>query len=463
MLPVARIYLILLLLAAAALWFGGCSPDDPPTPTQPTFQPQPSGTRTVMLQAFPSKIAADGRSSSLIVANCYIGNQLAPNNLPVTFSTNIGEFSLNGVDPIHKTTPIRSFQLITAEGRANIYLLSDTQTGTAVVKAYFGVEATDTTRVKFIRKDKDVGSITLKLDPSEGTAPLTLQATATVKSRDDEVLSDVRVIFDIDIGGAKFDDKRVKTDSSGVASTFVRDISQDATITATAGGVTALQLVEITNEEAKHLELEAIGSTGSALKEPVLHNSRAQLVLRATVKSDAGGGGSVVQGARVNFSTDDGGANFTKNPVTTNSSGEAETIANNITKDAIVTASTKGGNDTLIVKINHAPIANINVLSGTATAGQVCVFVVSAENSWDVDTPYGDTITYNWVVTLETGGNITVTTSSTTAQVITVTVGNDTTTPGGPYPLSGDKLTIVLTVTDTNGLTDSTVTTITYP
>lgn len=731
------------ILALVLVLFGanGCSPDDPPSPTQPTIQPLPTGQKAVSLSANPEQINADGRSASFIVANCTVGGQEAPSNLPVRFQTDKGDFSIDGADPINPVETTRIYDAMTADGQSNIYLIGEEQEGVATVTATFGYAASDTATVEFIRSGSDAASISLSLTPDSGDSPLAVQAEATVKSHTEEPLEGAQVVFNITDNAAKIDRKRVETGNDGVASTFIRNIQDDATITATFGDIKAKALVNIENEkEVGEVELEItpesgtaplsvvakatvkstsgdelynetvefsindnsakienrrvrtdasgeagtvirnigddamitakagkfkaqklvdvenekdIGaltltvspesgvapldvtaelevkstsgkalpnilvefsindananivrdqvktdtngkagtqirgitkdatitakagnfrvkklvdvedasdiasvtlalapSTGSAplttkatatvksksnkaipgvdvtfsisdsgaqierrkvvtdangvastfisnitedatvtaqaggmsadalveidndtdrsitlvairdgatLSEPVLMNNSAQLMLRATVRS-AQSGGSPVPNVTVTFSCDDSSAWFTKNSVKTNTNGEAETYVNNIDQNATVTASTSNTSDTLVVKINKPPVASFALVSGTPTAGQVNNLVYSAANSNDPDESYGDKITFKWTVTINASADVSVSTSSTTDEVITVTVG----TAGGTTPSAGDELTIVLTVTDTNGLTDTQVTTITF-
>jgi len=440
---------------------GSCSPEDPPAPTQPQVQPPPVGTKSVNMTAFPGSIPADGISSTLIVAYCFVGGQQAPDNLPVRITTDAGDFSLDGVNPISDTDVTRSVSLYTAGGRASIYLISDYTPDLATVSAVFGSEAVGSVAVRFVRKDQDVGGITLKLTPDSGTAPLTVEAEATVVSKDAKPLSDVRVEFSVNDDAAKLDKKKVKTDVEGKASTHIRNIKRDTSILAKVGKVKARHMVEITNEDDKNLKLDALQSNGSAYSEPVLINNSAQLLLRATVMSESSGG-TPVPDATVNFSSGNSSAYFSKNPVVTNSNGEAETYVQNITSDTTITAKTKNSSDTLAVKINKPPIAIINKLSGTATADQVNVLVFSAGNSYDPDLPFGDTITYNWSFALQTTNTETVAISEDATsdnKVVTLTIGSST----GGKPLSGDVLTIVLTVTDANNLTATDIMTITWP
>jgi hypothetical protein len=442
---------------------GGCSADDPPTPTQSEVEPPATGTKAVSVTSYPGQIPADGISSALIIATCTVGGEQAPNNLPVRFSADAGDFSLNGIDPIDATTPTRSYQLYTAGGQSSIYLLSDESPYVATVLARFGNEASATVNVKFVRRDQDVGDVVLTLDPESGTAPLTVLVEASVLSRSGEALSEVKVEFTCSDGKATIDSKKVTTDSDGKASTFIREISKDATITATAGSTKAKELVEITNEEAKSLSLEAIGSTGSAISEPVLINNNASLLLRATVSSESSGG-VPVPNVNVTFSSTDSGASFSQNPVTTNSNGEAETFVNNIDQDSTITARTKNANDTLAVRINKPPVAVINLLSGTPTPDEVNVLVFTASSSYDPDAPFGDKITFSWTFSINSTANeVTLTQSTSTDKTtVTLTVGSSSGTPGDGLPAADDVLTIVLTVQDSNGLTSNDVMTITF-
>ncbi len=209
--------------------------------------------------------------------------------------------------------------------------------------------------------------------------------------------------------------------------------------------------MEIDNEEDKSLTLAAIKSDGSSYDEPVLVNSNAQLLLRATVKSERSGG-TPVSDVPVNFSINDAGAYFSKNQVTTNSNGEAETFVHNINIDSTIMASTKNTSDSLVVKINNRPVARIRHLSGQPDAGEVNVFVFSAEDSYDPDEAFGDKITISWTFTIEATTNVPVSPASSTSEVVTVTVGSVSVPPS-----VGDKLVAVLTVTDSSGLTDSTI------
>lgn len=457
----ARNSLLLMLAMLVVAGISGCSPDDPPTPTQPKIQPPPTGTKAVSITAYPGQIPADGISSTLLIASCTVGGQQAPNNLPVRFSADAGDLSLNGIDPIDDQNPTRTYEVYTAGGQASLYLLSDETPVVATILARFGNEASANVNVKFVRKDQDVGDIVLKIDPESGTAPLTVKAEATVLSKSAQPLSDVRVEFTCNDSNARIDNKKVKTDGDGKASTFIRNIGRDATISASAGALKSKELVEITNEEDKLITLEAIGTNGATLKEPVLINNNASILLRATVKSETTGG-QPVPNIQVTFSSTDSGAYFPQNQVITNSNGEAETFVQNILNDSTLTARTANTRDTLAVKINKPPVAVINLISGTAETGRVNVFVLSAANSYDPDLPFGDELTYAWTVTYSpNAGNPAVDVTedvSTDKRTNTLTVGDS----AGDMPLAGDELTIILIVTDTNGLSSTDVMKITF-
>ncbi len=453
----ARNSLLLMLAMLVVAGISGCSPDDPPTPTQTQIQPPPTGPKAVSITAYPGQIPADGISSTLLVAECTVGGQQAPNNLPVRFSADAGDFSLNGIDPIDDQDATRSFEVYTAGGQASLYLLSEENPITASILARFGNEASANVDVKFVRKDQDVGDVVLTIDPESGTAPLTIMAEATVLSRNAQALSDVRVEFSCTDDNARIDSKKVKTDGDGKASTFIRNISRDATIQARAGALKSKELVEITNEEDKLITLEAIGTNGSSLKEPVLINNNASLLLRATVRSETSGG-QLVPNILVTFSSTDSNAYFPQAQLKTNSNGEAETFVQNILNDSTLTARTANTRDTLAVKINKPPVAVINLLSGTATAGEVNVFVLSGANSYDPDLPYGDEITFEWSLSLDNGDVTVAQNASNDNKTISLTIGD-----GTDDPASGDELTIVLIVTDTNGLSSTDVMKITWP
>jgi len=447
----------------AVLWLppGGCSPEDPATPTQPTTQPPATGARAVSVSVSPSRIPADGISAALIIASCYVGGQSAPDNLPVSFTTDRGDLSLNGVDPINADQPTHSATLYTSGGTVSIYLISEAAPATARLNVYFGTDAAASAGIEFILSDQQIGSIELTLTPENGNSPLTILASATVKSPNDDTMQGLRVTFEIDDPSASIDDRRIKTDSSGIAATYISGIVRDATVTASVGDYVAMKQVRIDNEEAKLLTLEALDETGTARSEPVLVGSSWQMLLRATVGSETTGG-SPVPGVVVSFSSNISGASFGRSQVTTNSNGEAETYIFNMGSDGYITASAPGADDTLFVKLNRPPVARIDVLSGTDAngdgyAGDVNVFVLSAARSYDPDENFGDSIEYSWTFTINSSADVNVSPSTSTDEVVTVTVGDATT-----QPAAGDILTITLTVTDENGLQDTEVMTIEF-
>ena len=451
----------LVLLAVLCLPPGGCSPEDPATPTQPTTQPPATGARTVSVSVSQSSIPADGISAALIIASCYVGGQPAPNNMPVSFTTDRGDFSLNGVDPMNADQPTHSTTLYTSGGTASVYLISEAAPATATINLYFGSDAAAGATIEFVLRDQQIGSVSLTLTPENGNSPLTILASATVKSPNDDTMQGLRVTFEIDDPSATIDDRRVKTDSSGIAATHISGIVRDATVTASVGELFSTKQVRIDNEEAKLLTLEALDETGTARSEPVLVGSSWQMLLRATVGSETSGG-SPVPGVAVSFSSNISGASFGRSQVTSNSNGEAETYIFNMGSDGYITASTAGADDTLFVKINRPPVARADVLSGTDAngdgyAGEVNVFVFSAARSYDPDENFGDSITFSWTFNIDSSADVDVSPATSTDEVVTVTVGDATTQPS-----AGDILTITLTVTDEAGSQDTEVMTLEF-
>lgn len=445
MAPLAAVLLL-------AVWMQGCDKEAVPTPTAPTIQTPPTGLRAVIITVSHSEIPADGRSATLITATCTIGGQQAPDSLAVRFKTNNGKFSLDGITPITATNQ-KIYDLLLGAGRAQIYLISEEIPGSALVEALFGVDAVASAIVEFVRMASDVGSIELIISPTSGSSPLSVLAKATVKSRDGNVLFDVEVEFKSSDKTATVDKRVVKSDAQGLASTFIRSIVKDCTVTAKAGGFKAVQSVEVTNDTAKNLKLEGIDQNGVAKDSIILVNEQGSLLIRATVQDDTG----AVKDIDVNFSSTDGNSYFTANPVKTNSKGEAETFLRNIRHDCTVTAEARRITDTLSVKINNPPVGIISVLSpgdwSPGKAGQVNVFVFSAEQSYDIDVPFGDKITsYRWTFTLNTSGTATVTPTSSTEKSLTVTVGS-----AAALPQVDDELTVVLRVEDSSGLTHTSV------
>ena len=449
-----------ILALVLAFWAGACSPDDPLTPTQTTVTPPATGAKEVSVEASPQTIPADGITSTLIIANCMVGGEAAPNALPVWFTTDAGDFSTDGVDPIDDAEPTRVTQAITAGGQARIYLISSSDPLTATVNCNFANEASGSVSVNFVRNNSDVGAVALEITPESGTAPLTVEAVATVTSKDDELLSNTPVLFTVKQGTGTVDDRQVKTDSSGTARTFVRGINSDTWIEAVSGFMNATQLVEITNDEDRGIKLEAIDSKGAAITEPVLVNSGGQVLLRATVTSELTGG-SPVSGIDVTFSSDAGNVKFANKTVSTDTNGEAETYIERINNTATISASTTNVRDSLTININRAPVAWVELISGSPFAGDVNVLVFSASNSYDPDEAFGDELTYEWSFAIQSTAQNEVnleTDFTNDNKAVTLTVGTVT----GGQPRWGDVLTIVLTVTDDSGLTDIDVLTITF-
>ena len=452
---------IVILALVLAYGSSACSPDDPLSPTQVTVEPPATGTKSVTVAASPNTIPADGITSTLITASCLIGGEAANNGLAVWFTTDAGDFSTNGVDPIDANEATRAVQVVTGGGgQATIYLISDVEPATATVNCNFANSASANVNVTFVRSASDIGDVTLKIDPESGAAPLTVQAVATVVSKDDEVLSGATVQFTVKQGTGEVDDRLVTTDSAGTASTFVRSINSDTWIVATAGSKSSQQLVEITNDDDRGIKLEAIDADGTSITDPVLVNSGNQGLLRATVTSEQTGGVPVA-GVDVTFSSNIGGVKFTEKTVTTNSNGIAETYIEKIDNTATISAATTNVNDTITINVNRAPVAWIELVSGSPNAGDMNVLVFSAHNSYDSDEAFGDELKFEWNFAIESTAinDVTLTEDySSDNKTVTLTVGTVT----GGQPRYGDVLTVVLTVTDTNGLTDIEVMTITF-
>lgn len=435
------------LLVAAVVFTISCSPDDPPTPTQVVNPPAQTGTKAVVIQINSGTLPADGESSVLITAVCTIDGKEAPSFLPVNFSTTRGDFSNDGVEPISDNAPTRNVRVNTSSGIAQIYLISDIEPGTASIKATFSDSVQTSASIEFVRTASELSKLELAISPSTGQSPLTSSVVVTAKDQEGEILSGVTVRLRISDKTASFDREKIKTDSNGKATTFIRNVTKDATLTATASGISATELITITNDQASSLQLTVVNNQGGlANQDPVLINNNGQLLLRATVTGSSGN----VKGIAVNFSSTDGSTSFSKNPSTTNSNGQAETFANGINDDSIITANAKGVTDSVSVKINRKPVPVIRLISGEAKAGVVSVLTFSAESSYEPDLGYGDKIaTFTWARTLESTVNAPITNSNTAnPQLITFTIGEF----GGILPADGDKLTVFLTVIDQLGL-----------
>lgn len=446
------ISIALSMLALVAV-FTGCDPSRPNSSEDPTVIVPVTGTKTIQLFVTPSSIPADGVSASQIVALCRVGGQLATNGLPVTFKTDKGDFSINGVEPVKSDEQTRIFNGSTVDGQSGIYLLSDDSEGTATVTATFANDVFGSANIEFSKIVKDVATMEIKASPASGNSPLNTIIEVVLKDEDSKLVDGVQVRFRIDDPGARFSSQNVKSDINGKAQTNLSNVTRDAIVTATAQGKTAQIPIGITNDVITTFALTALnlptGFTNFAFINPGYN-----LLLQA--KATGSGGGLVNQS--VNFTSTDGGVNFTRNPVKTDNEGVAETWAQNNTRDALLTASAGGKTATLSVKINRAPYAEIIKISGEPLAGGVVTFVLSGINSFDPDEGYGDAIqTYVWRYEWDGTAPI-VATQTTSPPQITLVVGVD----AGVMPADGDELRVYLQVEDKLGLRYSAQYTITF-
>jgi hypothetical protein len=188
----------------------------------------------------------------------------------------------------------------------------------------------------------------------------------------------------------------------------------------------------------------------------VIINEAGELLLEATINGDSG----PVIGVPVSFSSSVGSTSFSDNNVKTDSSGTAQVYASNIMRNTTITATAGGISDTLNIVVNNPPIAVITLIQGTPETKRVNSLTFSAENSYDPDQGYGDTIeTYTWGYSYKGEDPVPVETSNTTnSQIITYQIGD----PTGETPDRGDVFTVILTVVDENGLQDTETYVITF-
>lgn len=238
---------IALLILALAVAFTACDPSSQNSAADPTIKVPITGGRTIQLFVTPATIPADGVSAAYIVAVCKIGGQPATDGLPVTFRTDKGGFSTNGVEHIEDGEKTLIFNGSTVSGSSAIYLISEDVEGIASVSAVFANNVSSATSVEFGKSIKDVAAIELKANPSTGNSPLNTAVEAILKDSDNELIEGVLVRFRIDDPGARFSQQRVKSDINGKAQTNLSNVTKDSILTATAGGKTAqYQLASVT-------------------------------------------------------------------------------------------------------------------------------------------------------------------------------------------------------------------------
>lgn len=419
-----------------------CSPEDPEAPTQIVITaPDADGEKRVVLVLTPTTVPADGVSVIKITALCTVDGNMAPNGLPVEFKTTNGDLSVNGIDPISGGDNNNFATGRTSSGEVTLFLIAPLSIGNAEIEANFINEAVDTGLVTFTAPANRVANVALALSPSSGQSPLTTTATATVTDEDGNALEGITVAFYADTR-VKLSQRRVDTDSNGQAVVIIDNVTEDTIVTAETQGRSATATINITNDTATGITLAAVNYT----TDPILLNDSGTLLLRATITGDSGS----VEGVRVQFSSTDDSTTFDPRQDKTNTNGQVETFARGINSDSTITATADGLSDSISIKINSRPVPVINLVSGTATAGQVAQLTFSGENSFDPNEPYGDFITsYTWGYTLESPLDVPVSTANTgNAQRITYTVGE----AGGVLPQAGDKLTVFLTVVDNNNL-----------
>ena len=443
----------LLLILVLVVAFTGCDPSRHNEAVDPIEVIPQTGTKSVQIVVSPGIIPADGVSAALITAYCRVDGQNALDNLPVTFRTDKGTFSLNSVEA-QTGSSATYLSRSTKDGYAQIYLLSEAEQGVANITVTFAGDVSNTATVEFGKVEKQLASIELKGDPATGNSPLNSVITATLKDADSKPVDGVAVRFRINDAGATFAPQKVKSDINGKAQTNLSNVTKDCIVTVTAQDKTAQLPISINNDVVTGFTLKILnqptGFTGLAFI-----NSGYNLLLQATVTGS--GGGLVNQ--NVTFSSTDSGVNFTRNPVVTDSSGVAETWAQNNTRDALITARTGGKSATLTVKINRGPYAEIFKVSGEPLAGGVVKIVLSGENSYDPDEGYGDSIqAYSWRYEWDGTCPLTSSTSSSPPS-INLTFGDDDTTS---YPADGDECRVFLQVEDKLGLRYTTMYTITF-
>jgi len=449
-----RAVTIIAIFGALAGLLVSCSPDGPESPTQ-IIPNQPTGNnaKAVNVSLNRDSIPADGITAVEIRMVCTIDGVAAPAGLPVVIEVDNGDLSLDGVTPINTGTVTRRATITTlGGGLAIIYLISPTNTGIANINVVFADEAADTDFVSFTTPTNLVAKIELILSTNSGEAPLSLEATATVTDADGNTLEGITVDFSIGDNQANISPQRIVTDSSGKAVTLISDISQDTTVTATAVGRTAILPVQITNDSAQGISLIAVGNNA----DPIIVNSGSNLLVRATVNGESGN----VGGKNVRFTITDPGASMNPPTRVSDSSGNADSTAANIRQNSVITARVDNFSSTISVRINTRPVAVLNLISGSAVVGSVSSLTFSAENSFDPEQTFGDTISnYEWAFTMEAALEVPVAVTNTSNdQLRTFVVGE----AGGDLPGAGDKLTVFLTVTDSNNLQSTATVTITW-